>query len=124
MSNLPPKYDPTGAGMPQSDEETDAPLLVDHRNFYKVEKWSKDGAKVEAHAVRRQFAGPCSCHLPGRVSAPVAWALHHPSGARGCSISRLARLDAPPFLKVLAWNAGADHIGQQFNYGGRVIDDA
>ena len=53
MSNLPPKYNPTGAGTPQSDEETDAPLLADHRNFYKVEKWSKDGAKVE----RMLYAG-------------------------------------------------------------------
>src|SRR4029077_19464044 len=25
-----------------SDEETDEPLIADHRNFYKVEKWSKD----------------------------------------------------------------------------------
>jgi len=31
----------------RSDEETDNPLLADDRNFYKVEKWTKDGAKVE-----------------------------------------------------------------------------
>jgi hypothetical protein len=24
-----------------SDEETDEPLIADHRNFYKVEKWTK-----------------------------------------------------------------------------------
>jgi hypothetical protein len=24
-----------------SDEETDEPLLADHRNFYKVEQWTK-----------------------------------------------------------------------------------
>jgi hypothetical protein len=36
-----------------SDEETDEPLIADHRNFYKVEKWTKDGAKVE----RMLFAG-------------------------------------------------------------------
>jgi hypothetical protein len=30
-----------------SDEETDQPLIADHRNYYKVEKWSKDGTKVE-----------------------------------------------------------------------------
>ena len=29
-----------------SDKETDEPLLLDHRNFYKVEKWSKDGMRV------------------------------------------------------------------------------
>jgi hypothetical protein len=29
------------------EEETDNPLLADDRNFYKVEKWTKDGTKVE-----------------------------------------------------------------------------
>jgi hypothetical protein len=30
-----------------SDEETTDPLIADNRNFYKVEKWTKDGAKVD-----------------------------------------------------------------------------
>ena len=30
-----------------NDEETDEPLIADHRNFYKVEKWTKDGVKVD-----------------------------------------------------------------------------
>jgi hypothetical protein len=30
-----------------SEEETDNPLYADDRNFYKVEKWTKDGTKVE-----------------------------------------------------------------------------
>jgi hypothetical protein len=30
-----------------SDEETDEPLVSDHRNYYKVEKWSRDGQRVE-----------------------------------------------------------------------------
>ena len=29
-----------------SHEETDDPLHADRRNFYKVEKWSKDGQRV------------------------------------------------------------------------------
>ena len=29
------------------DEETDWPLLADHRNYYKVEKWTRDGSKVD-----------------------------------------------------------------------------
>jgi hypothetical protein len=29
------------------DEETDDPLYADDRNFYKVEKWSKDDQRVE-----------------------------------------------------------------------------
>jgi hypothetical protein len=35
-----------------SDEETDEPLLADHRNYYKVEKWTKAG-RVE----RMLYAG-------------------------------------------------------------------
>jgi hypothetical protein len=30
-----------------SDEETDNPLRADDRNFYKVEKWTKDGTEVD-----------------------------------------------------------------------------
>jgi hypothetical protein len=36
-----------------SDEETNEPLLADHRNHYKVEKWTKDGSRVE----RMLYAG-------------------------------------------------------------------
>jgi hypothetical protein len=35
------------------NEETDNPLFADHRNFYKVEKWTKDGSKVD----RMLYAG-------------------------------------------------------------------
>jgi hypothetical protein len=31
----------------QSNEETDQPLIADDRNYYKVEKWTKDGTKVD-----------------------------------------------------------------------------
>jgi hypothetical protein len=30
-----------------SDEETADPFIADQRNFYKVEKWTKDGTKVD-----------------------------------------------------------------------------
>jgi hypothetical protein len=30
-----------------SEEQTDDPLHADRRNFYKVEKWSRDGLRVE-----------------------------------------------------------------------------
>ena len=36
-----------------SDEETDDPTHADRRNFYKVEKWSRDGQRV----VDMVFAG-------------------------------------------------------------------
>jgi hypothetical protein len=38
MSDLPPKFDPTGVSTHQSDEETNDPLIADAHNFYKVEK--------------------------------------------------------------------------------------
>jgi hypothetical protein len=31
----------------QPDEETDEPLIANDRNYFKVEKWTKDGSKVE-----------------------------------------------------------------------------
>jgi hypothetical protein len=31
-----------------SDEETDDPLYADDCNFYKVEKWTKDGTQVDS----------------------------------------------------------------------------
>ena len=37
----------------EEDEETSDPLHVDDRNFYKVEKWTKDGSKVD----RMLYAG-------------------------------------------------------------------
>jgi hypothetical protein len=37
----------------QSDQETSNPLIADVRNFYKVEKWTKDGSKIE----RMLYAG-------------------------------------------------------------------
>jgi hypothetical protein len=30
-----------------SNGETDEPLIADARNFHKVEKWTKDGTKVD-----------------------------------------------------------------------------
>jgi hypothetical protein len=39
--------------IPWSDEETENPVLADERDFYKVEKWTKDGTKVD----RMLYAG-------------------------------------------------------------------
>ena len=38
-----------------SDEETDEPLLADHRNYYKVEKWSRDELQQVRVAVDTQL---------------------------------------------------------------------
>jgi hypothetical protein len=39
------------------DEETDDPHYADRRNFYKVEKWSRDGLRVELVLYRRRRCG-------------------------------------------------------------------
>jgi hypothetical protein len=41
-----------------SDEETDDPVYADRRNFYKVEKWSRDWLRVEADALRGEQSRP------------------------------------------------------------------
>jgi hypothetical protein len=66
--------------MPNSpDEETDEPLIANDRNYYKVEKWTKDGSKVERMLRQqpRQGAGglrrgyPPSATYPADHSAAV-----------------------------------------------------
>ena len=52
-----------------SDEETDEPLIADHRNFYKVEKWTKDGSKVDhmlyaGSSLDKAAGGFCGGDLP------------------------------------------------------------
>ena len=47
MADLPPKYDPTGATARRPIEETNDPLIAVARNYYRVEKWTKDGTKVD-----------------------------------------------------------------------------
>ena len=37
------KVRPTGVSTRQSDDKTSDPIKADARNFYKVEKWTKDG---------------------------------------------------------------------------------
>jgi hypothetical protein len=54
-----------------SDEETDEPLIADHRNFYKVEKWSRGGERV----TELLFAGS-SLDKAKRVFD--RWAKHRP----------------------------------------------
>jgi hypothetical protein len=46
-------------------EETDDPVQADRRNFYKVEKWSKDGMRV----VELLFAGRVSPRRGASLSA-------------------------------------------------------
>jgi hypothetical protein len=48
-----------------SHEETDDPLRVDRRSFYKVEKWSRDGQRVN----EMLFAGNSLARLSAYLSA-------------------------------------------------------
>jgi hypothetical protein len=49
-----------------SDEETDDPLYADRRNFYKVEKWSRDGLRFWRAAVTMRH-GLLKPHDKGQV---------------------------------------------------------
>jgi hypothetical protein len=74
--------------MNSSDEETDDPHYADRRNFYKVEKWSRDGLRVElvlyagssldkraASSIRRPSTGRASGSRSG--SACGCWTSGH-----------------------------------------------
>jgi hypothetical protein len=67
------------------DEETNEPLIADKRNFYKIEKWTKDGSKVD----RLLYAG----NDLDKARELFREAIQHPgSGSRSgsrraCSIS-------------------------------------
>ena len=51
--HAPPTAEIRSRPITQSDEETNDPLIADHRNFYAVEKRTKDGSRVD----RMLFAG-------------------------------------------------------------------
>jgi hypothetical protein len=56
--------------MPDPDhEETTDPLVADARNFYKVEKWTRDGTKVDSLL----YAG----NSLGRARAEFEHAINH-----------------------------------------------
>jgi hypothetical protein len=66
-----------------SDEETNEPLLADHRNYYKVEKWTKDGrvermlyAGSNLDRVCRRVPALGPAHVDG-VAAPLASYYRH-----------------------------------------------
>jgi hypothetical protein len=41
-------YGPPASTPMSDDEETNDPIVADVRNFYKVEKWTQDGMKVDS----------------------------------------------------------------------------
>ena len=44
-----------------SHEEADDPLYADQRNFYKVEKWSRDGQRVNEMLFAGSSLGKAQC---------------------------------------------------------------
>jgi hypothetical protein len=73
-----------------SDEETDNPLLADDRNFYKVEKWTKDGTTVD----RLLYAGNNldRAHIRRGRQAPAPDQADHP--AADARVAAVAEGDA------------------------------
>ena len=73
MRRLPAKYDLTA--MSPSPEETNDPLIADHRNFYKVEKWTEVGPRSIgccSPAATCRSLGKITMAQPSPLSAPGA----------------------------------------------------
>jgi hypothetical protein len=67
-----------------SDEETDDPIHADRRNFYKVEKWSRDGQRI----AEMVFAGSSldkACRIFERMTK------HRPSNRSPCSYQQVGK---------------------------------
>ena len=54
-----------------NDEETDEPLIADRRNFYKVEKWSRDDQRVTESLFAGSSLDKAKCVFD-------RWAKHRP----------------------------------------------
>jgi hypothetical protein len=66
-----------------SDEETEDPLYADRRNFYKVQKWSRDGLRVESHALCWQQPRQSAPRLRANGQAAAAHPPHDPPAHAG-----------------------------------------
>jgi hypothetical protein len=62
-----------------SDEETSHPLKADALNFCKVEKWTKDGTKVDRMILCRQQPGQGAGGLRGGDLPSAAYPAHLPA---------------------------------------------
>ena len=71
-------------------EETDSPTYADDRNFYKVEKWTKDGMQVD----RLLYAG----NSLAKAQELFAWAIKHRPRIRLTIRQRTRVLDQWPRL--------------------------
>jgi hypothetical protein len=69
-------------------EETDSPTYADDRMFYKVEKWTKDGTKVD----RLLYAG----NSLAKAQELFAWAIKHRPRIRLTIRQRMRVLDQWP----------------------------
>jgi hypothetical protein len=65
--------------------EENNPLLADDRNFYKVEKWSKDNQRVES-TVGRQLTRQGARNLQCRSQAAAAHSAPADAGAAALAV--------------------------------------
>jgi hypothetical protein len=109
MRRLPPKYDPKNR---PSEEETNDPHIADHRNFYKVEKWMKDGLKID----RMLYAGSDLTKAQARESAQAIMSVGKSLNDPRCTSAG---------LWVLTWIAlGSDSYGEALNYSEQSLATA
>ena len=88
-----------------SDQETDNPLRADKRNFYKLEKWTKDGAKID----RMLYAG----NNLDKARKLFAEAIKHRPRIR-LTIRRRTRVPQQwpaPYVRLVFHRCDGDHCG-------------
>ena len=96
-----------------SDEQPDDPQYADQRDFYKVEKWSRDGMRIEQMLYTDSSLGKVQAILSAKVAHPAddqaAHARHPTSGARtrsgpiGCRAGRGRAAPSPSSVPQVRW---------------------
>jgi hypothetical protein len=79
-----------------SDEQTEDPLVADVRNFYKVEKWTRDGMKVDSLLYAAIILARRARYS---MVAPAADQIDHSAENAGAAAARLIAMIAK--LRVL-----------------------
>ena len=80
-----------------SHEETDNPLYADDRNFYKLEKWTKDGMQVDRLLYALAMIGQGQGVIYARRQASAARKINHPAAhARPSTMAALSHCWLPP----------------------------
>src|SRR5579859_7956819 len=82
-------------------EQTDSPIYADDRNFYKVEKWARDGTEVDSLLYAGNSLGRAARVVRKCNQAPAVHPVDHPAahavaGSVAAAAAQNAMTEAPP----------------------------